>query len=57
MRENRSYGSEGGEGQPFPTPIAQLILLQGFYRAALCILHQPVQDIDLCYAVMIGEAF
>jgi hypothetical protein len=21
MRENRSYGSEGGEGQPFPTPI------------------------------------
>src|SRR5438874_1883028 len=21
MRENRPYGSEGGEGQPFPTPI------------------------------------
>jgi hypothetical protein len=21
MRENRTYGSEGGEGQPFPTPI------------------------------------
>jgi hypothetical protein len=22
MRENRPYGSEGGEGTPFPTPIA-----------------------------------
>ena len=21
MRENRTYGSEGGEGKPFPTPI------------------------------------
>ncbi len=21
MRENRTYGSEGGEGTPFPTPI------------------------------------
>jgi hypothetical protein len=21
MRENRPYGSEGGEGHPFPTPI------------------------------------
>jgi hypothetical protein len=21
MRENRTYGSEGGEGHPFPTPI------------------------------------
>ena len=21
MRENRTYGSEGGEGEPFPTPI------------------------------------
>jgi hypothetical protein len=21
MRENRPYGSEGGEGTPFPTPI------------------------------------
>jgi hypothetical protein len=21
MRENRSYGSEGGEGKTFPTPI------------------------------------
>jgi hypothetical protein len=21
MRENRPYGSEGGEGKPFPTPI------------------------------------
>jgi hypothetical protein len=21
MRENRPYGSEGGEGQTFPTPI------------------------------------
>jgi hypothetical protein len=21
MRENRPYGSEGGEGDPFPTPI------------------------------------
>src|SRR5206468_5587858 len=24
MRENRPYGSEGGEGQPFPTPISSL---------------------------------
>jgi hypothetical protein len=24
MRENRTYGSEGGEGKPFPTPIASL---------------------------------
>jgi hypothetical protein len=23
MRENRPYGSEGGEGEPFPTPIAE----------------------------------
>ena len=23
MRENRTYGSEGGEGRPFPTPIAR----------------------------------
>src|SRR5947207_659884 len=23
MRENRPYGSEGGEGQPFPTPIVR----------------------------------
>ena len=22
MRENRTYGSEGGEGKPFPTPIS-----------------------------------
>ena len=21
MRENRTHGSEGGEGKPFPTPI------------------------------------
>jgi hypothetical protein len=24
MRENRPYGSEGGEGTPFPTPIVFL---------------------------------
>ena len=23
MRENRTYGSEGGEAQTFPTPIAE----------------------------------
>ena len=23
MRENRTCGSEGGEGKPFPTPIGQ----------------------------------
>jgi hypothetical protein len=25
MRENRPYGSEGGQGQPFPTPVIVLI--------------------------------
>jgi len=25
MRENRPYGSEGGEGKTFPTPIEALI--------------------------------
>ena len=25
MRENRPYGSEGGEGHTFPTPIAMAI--------------------------------
>ena len=27
MRENRPCGSEGGEGQPFPTPIEGLLFL------------------------------
>jgi hypothetical protein len=26
MRENRTYGSEGGEGKPFPTPISTWLL-------------------------------
>jgi hypothetical protein len=25
MRENRPYGSEGGEGTPFPTPIVFIL--------------------------------
>jgi len=27
MRENRPYGSEGGEGKTFPTPIESVIQL------------------------------
>ena len=27
MRENRTHGSEGGEGKPFPTPIEEGDLL------------------------------
>ena len=29
MRENRTYGSEGGEGTPFPTPIELNIMTVG----------------------------
>ena len=29
MRENRTYGSEGGEGDAFPTPIAFLFVFRG----------------------------
>jgi hypothetical protein len=34
MRENRTYGSEGGEGKPFPTPIATLGVKNGGLRFA-----------------------
>jgi hypothetical protein len=29
MRENRPYGSEGGEGDPFPTPISLILAPMG----------------------------
>jgi hypothetical protein len=32
MRENRTYGSEGGEGKPFPTPIAIVAAVIGGLR-------------------------
>jgi hypothetical protein len=38
MRENRPYGSEGGEGhQPFPTPINQADRIGSFCRAILAV--------------------
>jgi len=29
MRENRTYGSDGGEGHPFPTPISRIYVMIG----------------------------
>jgi hypothetical protein len=36
MRENRTYGSEGGEAKAFPTPIAAAQQTRGSIGAALC---------------------
>jgi len=38
MRENRPYGSEGGEGKTFPTPIESVIQLD---RKPLLKKHWP----------------
>jgi hypothetical protein len=32
MRENRTYGSEGGEAQAFPTPISRSWTFAGVHR-------------------------
>ena len=34
MRENRTYGSEGGEAKAFPTPISRSLTFTGAYALA-----------------------
>ena len=49
MRENRTYGSEGGEARAFPTPIKSDAGISAPARAATCNFgrpHPPGSDPD-----------